>query len=194
MAVSLQKGQRISLSKAGAPALTQVMMGLGWDAAKSKGFWGRLSTPTSIDLDASCVFFNASLQPTDEVWFRHLTSRCGSVQHRGDNLTGDGDGDDEQILVDLNRIPQDVHHLVFTVNSFRGQTFNEVDNAKCRLVDARQQTEIARYTLSGGGEHTAMVMARLYRGDDGWKMHALGEKVGGRTVKDMIPHIIPLLA
>ncbi|GAB3683584.1 TerD family protein [Actinocorallia lasiicapitis] len=186
MTVSLQKGQRISLSKPDGGGLTLVRMGLGWDAVKKKGFFG--SREQEIDLDASVVIF-ADQQIADVVYFGQLTSRDGSVRHTGDNLTGAGDGDDESIIVDLNRLPVHVSSLVFTVSSFQGQTFNEVENAFCRLVDETTGAELARYTLTGGGGHTGMVMARLYRHGQEWKLGAIGEPSMGRTFQDMLPAI-----
>lgn len=183
MTVSMVKGQRISLEKPGG-ALSVVRMGLGWDAVKKKGLFG--ARQKEIDLDASCAMFNEG-QLADVVFFGQLTSKDGSVRHTGDNLTGAGDGDDESVLVDLSRVPVHVNSLVFTVSSFNGQTFNEVENAFCRLVDEATNGEMARYTLTGGGGHTAMVMARLYRHGEGWKMNAIGEPCQGRTFQDMLP-------
>ncbi|WP_018655406.1 TerD family protein [Actinomadura flavalba] len=185
MSVSMVKGQRISLEKPGG-SLTMVRMGLGWDAVKKKGFFG--SREQEIDLDASVVLF-ADGQPADVVYFGQLTSKDGSVRHTGDNLTGAGDGDDESIIVDLTRVPVHVTSLVFTVSSFNNQSFDQVANAFCRLVDEQTNAELARYTLTGGGQHTAMIMAKLYRHGDGWKLNAIGEPGQGRTFQDMFPSI-----
>jgi tellurium resistance protein TerZ len=182
--INLVKGQKISLAKEGGGGLSKVIMGLGWDPKKQG---------TSIDLDASCVLFDEAKKQVDCVWFKQLKSKDGSIQHTGDNLTGEGEGDDEQIIVDLSKVPAKVKYLVFTVNSYQGQTFNEVDNAFCRLVDANGNKEIARYTLSGGGTQTAMIMAKVYRHNNEWKMHAMGDPANGRVVNDLIPSIIPVL-
>lgn len=187
MAVSLSKGQRISLEKEAGGTLTRVVMGLGWDAVQPKGFLAKLSGPATIDLDASCLMFDDAGNLADTVWFRQLKSRDGSIVHSGDNLTGEGDGDDEQIAVDLSRIPAGIRSLLFVVNSFTGQTFNQVDNAFCRLVEATSGREIAKYALSGGGSHTAQVMAKVYRHNGEWKMHAIGESAAGRTFHDLLP-------
>lgn len=192
MGVSLVKGQKISLEKEAGGGLTSVFMGLGWDAVKKRGFLG-FGGGGEIDLDASCVMFDADRNPLDVVYFGHLRSNDGSVLHSGDNLTGEGEGDDEVINVALNRVPANVRSLVFTVNSFRGQTFDEVDNAFCRLVNAADGREIARYALSGGGRHTAMIMAKVYRHDGEWKMNAIGEPMSGRTVDDLVPNILKIL-
>ena len=193
MAVNLQKGQKISLDKEAGGALTRVVMGLGWDAIKSKGIFGFGAKTESVDLDASCVMFDEANRPLDIVWFRQLKSRDGSIVHTGDNRTGAGDGDDEQIIVDLSRVPEGVKALVFTVNSFTGQSFAQVQNAYCRLVNAANDKEVARYDLSVQGPHTAQIMAKLYRHNGEWKMHAIGENGNGRTFDDLLPGIVPYL-
>jgi len=187
MGVSLVKGQKISLEKEAGGALTKVIMGLGWDAKKTKGFLGFGSKEQSIDLDASCVLFDENKNKLDEVWFRQLKSKDGSIVHTGDNLTGDGEGDDEQIIVDLSRVPQNVKTLVFVVNSFTGQNFSQIENAFCRIVNHSNNGEIARYNLSCQGDHTAMVMAKVYRHNNEWKMHALGENCSGKTFEALMP-------
>lgn len=198
MAVSLQKGQKISLDKEAGTTLTHIKMGLGWDVANTKssgGFLGGLfgggGGNDSIDLDASCVMFNSAKQPIDVVYFGQLQSRDGTITHSGDNRTGAGDGDDEVINVNLSAIPADVQALVFTVNSFTGQTFEKVANAYCRILNAQGNSEVARYNLSAQGSHTAMVMAKLYRHNGEWKMHAIGETANGRTFNDLMPSIMP---
>jgi tellurium resistance protein TerZ len=183
MAVNLQKGQRISLDKESGTTLVTVAMGLGWDVA---------SGPT-IDLDASCILFDNDNQRTDVVWFRQLRSKDGSIVHSGDNVTGKGDGDDEVITVTLKGVPATVKSLVFTVNSFTGQKFSRVSNAFCRLVNKANNAEIARFDLAERGDHTALVMARLYRHNDEWKMHAIGQAAEGHTVEELIPVIQKLL-
>jgi tellurium resistance protein TerZ len=193
MSVNLQKGQKISLAKEAGGALNRVTMGLGWDAIKSKGFFGFGAKTESVDLDASCVMFDEANRPVDVVWFRQLKSRDGSIVHTGDNRTGAGEGDDEQIIVDLARVPANVKSLVFTVNSFTGQNFSQVENAYCRIVDAGNQKEVARYELSVQGAHTAQIMAKVYRHNGEWKMHAIGENGSGRTFDDLMPLITPHL-
>lgn len=191
MAIDLKKGQKISLSKESGKTLTRVVMGLGWDAsAKSKGFFGFLGGGGEIDLDASCLLFDEQGKILDAVWFQQLRSKDGSIQHTGDNVTGQGEGDDEQILVDLSRIPAAVKSLVFVVNSFSGQSFEGVSNAYCRLVDQLNNQEVAKFLLNDcKGSHTAMVMAKLYRHEGDWKMHAIGETGRGKTFHDLVPVI-----
>ncbi|GGZ43478.1 export associated protein [Streptomyces inusitatus] len=205
MTVNMTKGQAISLRKSDGNTLTAVRMGLGWQAATRRGLFGRRAR--QIDLDASAVLF-AGEQPVDVVFFRHLVSDDGSVKHTGDNLVGGAGsgGDDEAILVDLSRVPSHVDQIVFTVNSFTGQTFQQVKNAFCRIVDETTGQETARYTLDGGGDCTAQIMAKVHRGMDGeprgyskepspggWRMTALGIPAKGRTFQDLIPSILPHL-
>jgi tellurium resistance protein TerZ len=189
VSVNLTKGQRISLVKESGTQLTRVLMGLGWDAKKTKGLFGIGSQEQSIDLDASCLLFDENKQLVDQVWFRQLLSKDGSIKHTGDNRTGDGDGDDEQIIVDLRNVPQSVKSLVFIVNSFTGQSFSQIENAFCRLVNGASNQEIAKYNLSCQGSHTAQLMARLYRHDGDWKLHAIGEPCNGQTFRDMLPAV-----
>ena len=200
MAVNLSKGQKISLEKEAGGALSQIKMGLGWDVGaapqKSGGFLGGLfggggSAGGSIDLDASCIMLDANKQMVDAIWFGQLQSKDSSVQHTGDNRTGAGEGDDEVINVNLSRIPDHVQALVFTVNSFTGQTFATVNNAFCRLVNASNNSEVARYDLSAQGSHTALILAKIYRHNGEWKMHAIGETASGRTFHDLMPAILP---
>lgn len=193
MAVTLQKGQKISLDKEAGSALTNIVMGLGWDPIKKKGLFGFGGSQVEVDLDASCVLFGEQNQVLDTVWFRQLKSQDGSITHTGDNRSGAGDGDDEQIVVELARVPVGVKSLVFVVNSFTGQNFSQIDNATCRILDGRNQNEVARYNLSCQGTHTAQIMAKVYRNGTEWKMHAIGENCSGRTFQDLIPYILPHL-
>lgn len=192
MGINLQKGQKISLDKEAGGGLTRIVMGLGWDAAKGKsGMLGGLfgGGGDSIDLDASCLLFDEGGTLLDTVWFRQLRSKDGSIQHSGDNRTGDGDGDDEQIQVELSAIPANAKSLVFTVNNFTGQDFSKVENAYCRIVNASNDSEIARYDLSCQGGHNAMIMAKVYRHNNEWKMHAIGEVGQGQTPEKLLPQI-----
>ena len=189
--VSLAKGQSVSLEKRGGGGLTRVVMGVGWDVKQKKGLFGGLFGGASdeIDLDASCLLFDNRGEAVDAVWFRQLRSQDGSIVHTGDNRTGAGDGDDEQIIVDLPNVPAHVQTLVFTVNSFQGDTFDRIENAFCRLVDSTTGEEIARYDLSGSGSHTAQIMAKVSRSGGGWSMTAIGAISRGRTFHEMMPAI-----
>lgn len=193
MAISLVKGQKISLEKEGGAGLAKIAMGLGWDPIKKKGLMGMFSGPKEIDLDATCIMFDAAKQVVDVVWFRQLKSRDGSIQHSGDNRTGAGEGDDETITVDLSRVPQNVTTLVFTINSFTGQTFDQVENAYCRLINLANSQEIARYTLSGGGKYTAQIMAKVYKHNNEWKMAAIGESAQGQVFEHILPAVLPFV-
>lgn len=190
MAVKLTKGESVNLTKGDGGQLTKVRMGLGWDPITKKGFFGG-SKPIDVDLDASCLMFDSAGQLHDVVYFGDLVSMCGSVVHTGDNRTGAGDGDDESIIVDLTKVPAEVKTLIFTVNSFLNQTFNDVSNATCRLVDQSTGAEIATYSLSAQGSHTAQVMAKLTRESNGWKMTAIGQLGSGQTFDQLMPIILP---
>ena len=192
MTVNLSKGQAVSLRKSDGGSLSAVRMGLGWQAAPRRGLFARRAK--AIDLDASAVLF-AGQQPVDVVFFKHLVSDDGSVRHSGDNLVGGaGRGeDDESVMVDLQHVPSHIDRIVFTVNSFTGQTFTEVENAFCRLLDAANGQELARYTLTGGGAYTAQIMAKVQREGNGWQMTAIGEPATGRTFQDLMPAILPHL-
>ncbi|MFC0039144.1 TerD family protein [Actinomadura rayongensis] len=188
MSISLQKGQRVSLAKPGGGTLSRVRMGLGWDAVARRGLFGK-GKSQNIDLDASCLLFDASRNLADAVWFRQLRSKDGSVLHTGDNLTGEGEGDDEVINVDLPSLPENVTQLVFTVNSFTGQDFSQIANAFCRLVDETTGQELARYDLTGAGRHNAQIMAKVTRDGAGWAMTAIGATATGRTFQDLLPAV-----
>ncbi|RKN42390.1 TerD family protein [Streptomyces hoynatensis] len=190
MGIDLSKGQAISLEKRGGGGLSRIRMGLGWQAAKRGGFLGKVfGGGGEIDLDASAVLF-ADAEAQDVVYFRKLTSSDGSVTHSGDNLTGGGGReDDEAITVDLERVPDRIDQIVFTVNSFTGQRFTEVEQAFCRLVDEATGEELARYTLAGGGAHTGQIMAKVRREGPGWQMTAIGAPADGRTFQDLLPAI-----
>lgn len=186
MSISLTKKQTISLDKEAGTGLRRIRMGLGWDPVKPSGLFGRLmNSDTAIDLDASCIVVDASQRPLDVVWFRQPKSKDGLIAHSGDNRTGDGDGDDEVILVNLEALSGNVRYLVFTVNSFLGQTFERVGNAYCRIVDDATGKELARFNLSDQGNHTGMIMAYLTRTASGWDVTAVGRRSNGRTVIDL---------
>ena len=192
MSVNLTKGQTVSLTKSDGGTLTQVRMGLGWDAIKVKGLFGR-AKEKSVDLDASALLFDANGALVDQVWFSQLSSKDGAVQHTGDNRTGAGDGDDESIRVALTGVNPAVTTLVFVVNSYTGETFAQIENAFCRLIDETTGQEVARYDLSGSGSHTAQIMAKVTRDGAGWSMTALGVRTSGRTIKDMLPAVSQVL-
>ncbi|MDG3013427.1 TerD family protein [Speluncibacter jeojiensis] len=174
MGVSLVKGGNVSLTKQ-APGLTAVIVGLGWDARTTDG--------QAFDLDASAIACGADGRAASDahfVFFNNLTSPDGSVVHAGDNLTGDGDGDDEVISVDLNAVDPQVDKVVFPVSIYdadtRRQTFGQVRNAYIRVLNQADNAELARYDLSeDASTETAMVFGELYRNGAEWKFRAVGQ-------------------
>lgn len=183
--VDLVKGSGVTLRKQGQP-LRQVSMGLGWDPAMS----GR-----SVDLDASCVLLDARGKKWDAVWFMKTSGKQGAVMHSGDNLTGHGDGDDEVIRVDLDKVPSEVVLIAFTVNSFQGQPLSSVSRAFCNLRDSSGQALVHYDLQMMKGKDKGVVMATMERGTDGaWTMTARGELGKGRTYKgllDIIKRYLP---
>ncbi|MCX4991772.1 MULTISPECIES: TerD family protein [unclassified Streptomyces] len=176
--VSLQKNQTVSLVKGGSPFLAKVQMGLGWEPA----YRGK-----DIDLDASVIAYGPQRNHIDSCYFGKLSIVNGAIKHSGDNLTGEGGGDDEVITVDLGRLPQEVTGLVFTVNSFTGQKFTEVAKAYCRLLDAATGEELVRFDLTNAEAQTGVMMAKLIKQFSGeWEMTALGDFVKSRTVRGMV--------
>ncbi len=174
MSVSLTKGGNVSLSKQ-APGLTAIVVGLGWDARTTSG--------ADFDLDASALMLNGAgkiLSDQHFVFFNNLTSPDGSVEHTGDNLTGEGEGDDEQIKVNLAAVPAEVDKIVFPVSIYeaetRTQSFGQVRNAFIRIVNQADNSEIARYDLSeDASTETAMIFGEVYRNQGEWKFRAVGQ-------------------
>ncbi|MGC5362657.1 TerD family protein [Streptomyces sp. DT24] len=176
--VSLRKNETVSLVKGGKPLLSRVRMGLGWEPA----FRGK-----DIDLDASVIAYGANRNHLDSCYFGKLSILNGAVKHSGDNLTGEGSGDDETIVVDLGRIPPEATGLVFTVSSFTGQKFTAVAKAYCRLIDVETGEELVRFDLTDAEPRTGVMMAKLIRQFSGeWEMTALGQFVKSRTARDLV--------
>ncbi len=184
MAINLTKGQTVSLTKKGGGTLTRVNLVLSWEGLSKKGFFG--TKKVSVDLDASCLIFDARKNLIDQVWFQQLQSVDGAVLHTGDDRTGGGG---ETIRVDLVGLPAAAHTLAFTVNSFLGQAFTQIENATVELFDATSNTPLASYTLAGSGSHTALVMATVVRDGGGWAMKAIGQPAQGRTFHDILPAV-----
>lgn len=194
MAINLQKGQKISLSKDGAGNalhLSQVLVGLGWDAAPRRGLFGGSTTP-DIDCDASMFLLRGGklVDRADIVYYGNLRHRSGAVRHTGDNLTGDGDGDDEQILVDLNLLPPDVDRVVITVTIYgaerKKQDFGMIENAFMRLVDMNTKQELARFNLTDNyAGATAMVFGEIYRHNGEWKLNAIGQGTHDGSITEL---------
>lgn len=196
MSINLQKGQKIDLTKGGG-GLSRIMVGLGWDEAQpapqqSGGFFSLFKSQSQqtqdIDCDASAILLNANGKLYGReakdccVYFGNLSHYSGAIQHQGDNLTGAGDGDDEQIMVDLKRVPEDVAKIVFVVNIYdanvRGQHFGMIQNAFIRLVNLENNSEICKFNLSDNYYGmTGMVVGEIYRYNGEWKFNAIGQPV-----------------
>lgn len=185
--VDLTKGQKVTLRKDGGVQLTNIRMGLGWDPVPRRGFGG-FGRARDIDLDASVLLFSGG-RSVDVVFYGRLRTDDNAIRHSGDNLTGEGEGDDEVINVALQAIPPAIDHLVFIVTSYQGQTFEEVANAYCRLVDDTTGAELARFTLQGGMPYTGVAMAVIAREGGEWKLRALGDGFQAKTPRDALPHL-----
>jgi Uncharacterized proteins involved in stress response, homologs of TerZ and putative cAMP-binding protein CABP1 len=191
MSISLQKGQKVSLTKDNA-GLSRVLVGLGWDEVKRKG--GLFAPkPQPIDCDASALLLrNGKLcYKEDLIYFGNLSHMSGTVQHLGDNLTGAGDGDDEQIVIDLSQVPADYDRIVIVVNIYeaykRQQHFGLIQNAFIRIVDGRNNKEILKYNLSEDySGMTAMVFGEIYRYNGEWKFNAIGQGTNDPGLGELI--------
>lgn len=179
MAISLQKGQKVDLTKT-SPGLTKLIIGLGWDTNKYDGGF-------DYDLDAAAFLLSENGKVTSEkdfIFYGNLSHSSGSVTHVGDSLTGEGDGDDEQIKVDLSLVPENIHKIDFTVTiheyEARRQNFGQVSNAFIRIVDQDKNEELIRYDLGEDFSiETAVVIAELYRNGAEWKFNAIGSGFQG---------------
>lgn len=195
MAVNLQKGQKVDLTKGNA-GLKRLTVGLGWDEAPKKGF-GLFSRQADFDCDAvAFVLTNDKLaEKGDVVFYNNLTHPSHCILHQGDNLTGGGDGDDEQILVYLNDLPAQYNKVVFAVTIYqarqRGQHFGMIRNAFIRIVNADNGQELCRYNLTDDyNGQTAMVFGELYRYNNEWKFSAVGQGTHDDGVAEMIRRFI----
>ncbi len=188
MSVNLQKGQKVSLTKE-APQAHRILVGLGWDAKKKGLFGGGFD----FDLDASCFALrNGRLTSKKDIcYFGNKNVMKNAIYHHGDNLTGDGDGDDEQITVDLDKLDSDVDRIVFVVNIYmakmRRQSFGDVKNAFIRLVDENTGAELFRYNLSDGSvdKVAGLIFAEIYKHNDEWKFNAIGEGTKEASVEKL---------
>lgn len=195
MAVNLVKGQKIDLTKGNA-GLNKIMVGLGWDAAKAgKGFFASLmGTQKDIDCDASVIMLDGEdrLPSSKEVvYFGNLTHSSRSVKHMGDNLTGQGSGDDEQIFIELNAVPSNISRLLFVVNIYdciaRKQDFGMIKNAFIRIVDTATNKELARFNLTDDYQgFTGLEVGEVYRHEGEWKFAALGTGTHDGGLKNMV--------
>jgi tellurium resistance protein TerD len=191
MSVNLIKGQKVDLTKGNA-SLTKVTVGLGWDPVKKKGFFG-FGGNVDIDIDASVILLDNNGKLTRKenvVYFGNLNSYCGSVHHTGDNLTGDGDGDDEQIIIDLTKLPQNIHRIIVVVNIYQAnskqQHFGLIESAFVRLFDSKTNKELVKFNLTDNySGKTALVTGELYRYQSDWKFAAIGEGKTANSVSEL---------
>jgi tellurium resistance protein TerZ len=175
-ALNLSKGSTLNLSK----ALIDITMGLGWSPVRHGD---------DIDLDGSVGFFDAAGNLIDQVWFRQYNSKDSSTEHSGDNTTGEGDGDDEQIKTMLPNVDSRVKTMVYTVTSWTGQKFSDIKEAYCRLVDNGTGKEEVMISLTGSGNHTAMIVAKLTRNGNDWSITALNVPATAKKFHDLVPLI-----
>lgn len=189
--ISLKKGNRLSLSKE-VEGLRSVIVGLGWDVAKvkGKGLFGFTSSTPSIDCDASAFLLDNQGKVVDTVYFGSLRSKCGTVIHTGDNLTGDGDGDDEQLIVNLNNVPSHINEIVFTVNIYnakrKGQDFGMIENAFMRIVDKANDKQIAHFNLTDNySGDTSMIFGSLKRENNQWEFVAIGQGTQDGSINEL---------
>lgn len=185
MSVSLIKGQKLNLSKE-VSGLKKIVVGLGWDAAR-KGLFG---STYNVDCDASAIILGNDDKYKAVVYYGNRSDANNCVYHHGDNLTGDGDGDDEQITVDLANMPSSVGRIVFVVNIYaceqRKQDFGMIKNAFIRLVDTSTGKEICKYNLSENySGKTAMIFAEVYKKDNEWRFNAIGQGTTDRSVSEL---------
>jgi stress response protein SCP2 len=171
--IELNRGDQMALTREDGGPLGKLRMGLGWDKLPGAGFIG--TGAPDVDLDASAVQF-AGGQLFDLAFFNHLETRDGSVAHLGDNISGRGEGDDEQITIDLDKVYPRVDAMLFLVSSYQGHSLEWVHNAYCRLVD-EDDVEIARFTLTEGVPRTGFMMAKMFRNGDQWRLEAIGQGV-----------------
>lgn len=198
MSVSLKKGQKVDLTKGNA-GLNQIIVGLGWDEAEQNGnsilgglFNGK-PKKQNIDCDASAILCKNGrcVNKKDVVYFGNLRHPSNAIRHMGDNLTGAGDGDDEQIMVELNKISSEYDKIVFVVNIYqaiaRCQDFGMIKNAFIRIVDARTNTELCRYNLSENYNGMyAMIFGEVYRRDNEWKFNAIGQGTQDGKLEELV--------
>lgn len=191
MSISLQKGQKVSLSKENA-SLSKIVIGLGWDEVKrARGFFA--AKPQPIDCDASVLMLQDGkfLDKGDAVFFGNLRHASGTVTHMGDNLTGAGDGDDEQIVMDLSQIPAKYDKIVIVVNIYqavqRKQHFGLIENAFCRVVDGITNVEMCKYNLTEDySGMSAMIFGEIYRHNGEWKFNAIGQGTNDPSIGEVV--------
>jgi stress response protein SCP2 len=199
MAINLQKGQRVDLTK-GNPGLSKIMVGLGWDPVQKSGGGGLFGGlfggggGANVDCDASVIMLGANdkLQSNNDViYFGNLKSRDGSVSHSGDNLTGAGEGDDEQVFIELSKVPGNIEKLVFVVNIYdavkRKQHFGMIRNAFIRVVNPANNQELIHYNLTDDySGKTSLIVGEIYRHGSEWKFGAVGTGTNASGLSEVI--------
>lgn len=187
--IELTQGQEWPLTSEDGRPLARLLVGLGWDKIPTAGAMG--TGAPDVDLDASAVAF-ANRELGDLAFYNNLKFRDGSVVHLGDNLTGKGSGDDEVLSVDLTRVHPKIDTIFFLVSSYHGHTFEWINNAYVRLVD-EHDVELARYTLTGGLPQTGLVLAKIFRDGDGWKLRAIGQGIAVKLPTESVKALRPFL-
>lgn len=187
--IELTKGQELELATDDGQPVTRLQVGLGWDKEPTAGFIG--TGAPEVDLDVTAVEFAGS-QLFDLALFNNLQTRDGAVVHLGDNQSGRGEGDDEVITVDLTRVYGRVDAIVFMVTSYQGHTLEWIHNAYCRIVDDND-VELARFTLTGGLPTTGVVMAKLSRDGERWRLRAIGEGIPVKVPTEGLDALQPFL-
>ena len=187
--IELTQGQELLLATESGEPLSRLQVGLGWDKLPTAGAMG--TGAPDVDLDASAVAF-ANRELGDLAFYNNLKFRDGSVEHLGDNLTGKGSGDDEVLSVDLTRVHPKIDTVFFLISSYHGHTFEWINNAYVRLVDDND-VELARYTLTGGLDQTGLVLAKIFRDGEHWKLRAIGEGIPVKIPTESVRALTPFL-
>jgi stress response protein SCP2 len=185
--IELTMGQELALTTEDGQPLTRLQLGVGWDKEPTAGFIG--TGAPEIDLDASAVEF-AGGQLFDLAFYNNLKTRDESVVHLGDNTTGVGQGDDEGLTVDLTKVYGKVDTIVLFVSSYQGHTLEWIANAYCRLAD-ENDVELARFRLTGGVPETGLVLAKLFRDGDHWRLRAIGEGIAVKVPTESLEALRP---
>lgn len=195
MAISLQKGQRISLKKDSGSSLQKMCIGVNWGAIEKRGFFGGKKME-AVDLDASVGVFDENGESLDVVSFRQLRSKCGGIVHSGDDLTGDMDGDDgldnEVIQIDLSKLSPRASQLAFVLNSFRGHDFKDIPFARIRIYEGtpdRVDQEFARFDIANDVSFSgsvSMIMGKLYKHNGEWKFNSIGRATRDRNLEQTL--------
>ncbi|MCS3529961.1 TerD family protein [Chryseobacterium sp. JUb7] len=195
MAINLQKGQRINLTKENGTTLTQACVGINWGAIEKKGFFGGV-TREAVDLDGSCILYDSNKNSTEVIYFGNLKSKNGSVRHSGDDLTGDVNGNDgldnEVITVDFSNLDSNVEYVAMVLNSYRGQDFGTIPFASIRIFEGSPtnvKEVFAKYDIANDASfkgHVSMVMGVFYKRNNEWKFNAIGDPTADKKLQETI--------